>query len=99
MQVFGAVWCLFSIDRQGKCWHISCIGEGCNHLSLYCNDKHRASAFNSSYCKLVDPDEITDFSVFNFGLFYDALQSEVVQSTHFWKKLFYCFWWGLRNHR
>ncbi|XP_057531322.1 cyclic nucleotide-gated ion channel 1-like [Amaranthus tricolor] len=95
--VFGAVWYLFSIDRQGKCWHISCIGEGCNHLSLYCNDKHRASAFNSSYCKLVDPDEITDFSVFNFGLFYDALQSEVVQSTHFWKKLFYCFWWGLRN--
>ncbi|KAL2893218.1 Cyclic nucleotide-gated ion channel 1 [Bienertia sinuspersici] len=98
--VLGAVWYLLAIDRQGKCWHMSCTGVGCHHLSLYCKDKEKHALnfrLNSSYCNLVDPDHIKDASVFDFGMYYDALQSEVVQSTHFFKKLFYCFWWGLRN--
>ncbi|KAL2893219.1 Cyclic nucleotide-gated ion channel 1 [Bienertia sinuspersici] len=96
--VFGAIWYIFSIDRQGTCWRKSCIGKGCHHLSLYC--KHRPEgnySFNITYCKPVNPDEITDSSVFNFGLFYDALNSEVVQSTQFLEKFFYCFWWGFQN--
>lgn len=98
-QVIGAVWYLFAVDRQGKCWHSSCIG--CHNQSVYCKDKlhGRHYEFNSSYCNLVDPGEITNATVFNFGLYYDALQSEVVQSTDFFRKLFYCFWWGLRNLR
>ena len=37
---------------------------------------------------------------FNFGIFLDALQSGVVEtSTDFPQKFFYCFWWGLRNLR
>ncbi|KAH9619545.1 hypothetical protein KSS87_021313 [Heliosperma pusillum] len=42
---------------------------------------------------------ITNSTTFNFGMVYDALQLEVVQSGDFFKKLFYCFWWGLRNLR
>ncbi|XP_010668155.2 cyclic nucleotide-gated ion channel 1 isoform X1 [Beta vulgaris subsp. vulgaris] len=96
--VAGAAWYLFAVDRQIKCWHRSCIN--CAHLSLYCKvkEKHEEDyKFNSSYCTLTNPDEITDSTVFNFGLFYDALKSEVIQSTNFLRKLSYCFWWGLRN--
>ncbi|KNA18756.1 hypothetical protein SOVF_067880 [Spinacia oleracea] len=98
--IAGAVWYLFAVDRQGKCWHSSCSGEGCHSLSLYCKYQPNPVlnyTLSSSYCKLVDPGVITDASTFNFGMYYDALQSEVVQSTHFLRKLFYCFWWGLRN--
>ncbi|GLT53352.1 hypothetical protein SLA2020_266300 [Shorea laevis] len=37
------------------------------------------------------------YTLFDFGIFLDALQSGVVESTDFPQKLFYCFWWGLRN--
>ncbi|CAJ1974374.1 unnamed protein product [Sphenostylis stenocarpa] len=36
-------------------------------------------------------------TLFNFGIFLDALQSGVVESRDFPQKFFYCFWWGLRN--
>ncbi|XP_074273111.1 cyclic nucleotide-gated ion channel 1-like [Silene latifolia] len=98
--VLGAVWYLFAIDRLGRCWHDSCSGQGCYRLSLYCKDldKHAGSyTLDTAYCNLVQPDQITNSTSFNFGMVYDALQLEVVQSTDFFKKLFYCFWWGLRN--
>ncbi|XP_021760319.1 cyclic nucleotide-gated ion channel 1-like [Chenopodium quinoa] len=100
--VTGAVWYLFAIDRQSKCWHKSCLGERCHNLSLYCKMQDtivgaKNFEFNSTYCKPVNPNDISDGSVFNFGMYYDALQSEVVQSKPFLRKFFYCFWWGLRN--
>ncbi|KMT20322.1 hypothetical protein BVRB_1g003220 [Beta vulgaris subsp. vulgaris] len=89
---------MFAIDRQGTCWRKSCMGGGCHQLSLYCKDKHEGNyVFNNTFCKLINPDQITDSTVLNFGLFYDALNSEVLQSTHIFEKLFYCFWWGLQN--
>lgn len=92
----GAGWYLFAIDQQDRCWRLSC--QGCHDLSLYCEQKHRGTyTFNEDYCKLTDPDDIKDNSVFNFGMFYDALRLEVIQSNYFLKKLFYCFWWGLQT--
>ncbi|GLT84761.1 hypothetical protein SLE2022_029750 [Rubroshorea leprosula] len=52
---------------------------------------------NHTYCSLIDPDEIKNSTVFNFGIFSEALQSETVEARSFRKKFFYCFWWGLRN--
>jgi cyclic nucleotide gated channel len=40
-----------------------------------------------------------DKKQFDFGIFLDALQSGVVESRDFTDKLFYCFWWGLKNLR
>ncbi|CAB4300626.1 unnamed protein product [Prunus armeniaca] len=45
------------------------------------------------YC---DP-KIKNSTVFNFGIFTDALQSGVLETRDFPKKFLYCFWWGLRN--
>ncbi|KAG5251703.1 cyclic nucleotide-gated ion channel [Salix suchowensis] len=50
-------------------------------------------------CPFIHPDQIQNSTVFNFGIFIDALDSGVVGSTYFPRKFFYCFWWGLRNLR
>ncbi|KAJ6340603.1 hypothetical protein OIU77_008377 [Salix suchowensis] len=45
-------------------------------------------------CPIQTPNE----TIFNFGIFLDALQSGVVLSSmDFPQKFFYCFWWGLQN--
>ncbi|KAJ7962563.1 cyclic nucleotide-gated ion channel 1 [Quillaja saponaria] len=93
----GAFWYLFSIEAEVRCWRrelnstsTSSLNCGQHHLEL-------TKRLNVS-CALVEPDQITNSKVFNFGIFIDALQSEVVESTtDFPQKFFYCFWWGLRN--
>ncbi|KAK2423350.1 cyclic nucleotide-gated ion channel [Trifolium repens] len=53
---------------------------------------------NSTTCPYKDPNGIIDPSIFNFGIFIDALTSRVVElNTSFHRKFFYCFWWGLCN--
>ncbi|CAO2835495.1 unnamed protein product [Amaranthus hypochondriacus] len=94
--VLGALWYIFAIDQMIRCWLKACI-QGCHQLPFYCNEYDKQHAvdykFNNSYCTLVD----SDHAAFNFGLFDDALRSDVVQSNQFLRKIPYCFWWGLRN--
>ncbi|KAK9743154.1 hypothetical protein RND81_03G220500 [Saponaria officinalis] len=98
--MIGAAWYLFSIDRLSNCWHESCIGRGCLHLhaSIYCTQSRvNDYTFNKTYCSFVDPDQVKSLMVYDFGMFNEALQSEVVQSRTFSKKISLCFWWGLRS--
>lgn len=97
--VLGAFWYLFSIDRQDTCWRDSCgKHEHCELYGLYCDAKRTGDySFLNSSCRLLDPDELKDPTDFDFGIFLDALRSQVVEKRNFWQKLFYCFWWGLRN--
>ncbi|KAJ8420365.1 hypothetical protein Cgig2_001191 [Carnegiea gigantea] len=97
--VVGAAWYLFAIDRQHKCWHESCKGIGCSHLFSRCDVERGSYALNETFCALVDPDQIVDSDVFNFGIYYDVLRLKIVERHHFFKKLIYCFWWGLRSLR
>uniref|UniRef100_A0A1J3I8E0 Putative cyclic nucleotide-gated ion channel 3 n=1 Tax=Noccaea caerulescens TaxID=107243 RepID=A0A1J3I8E0_NOCCA len=97
--VFGSFWYLISIERKDRCWREACEKiDGCVHANLYCSptgeDNRR---FLNGSCLLIDPEDITDSTVFNFGIFTEALQSRVVESGDFPKKFFFCFWWGLRN--
>ncbi|XP_022757541.1 putative cyclic nucleotide-gated ion channel 13 [Durio zibethinus] len=98
--VVGAFWYLFSIEREDDCWR-KAIGSG-KERALYCDrdsttiNTTSVSLLNSS-CPFTNPDNIKDPKVFNFGIFIDALQSGVVETSEFRKKFFYCFWWGLRN--
>ncbi|MBA0709109.1 hypothetical protein Golax_024173 [Gossypium laxum] len=43
------------------------------------------------------PIQTPNTTLFNFGIFLNALQSGVVESENFPEKFFYCFWWGLQN--
>ncbi|KAJ7951295.1 Cyclic nucleotide-gated ion channel 1 [Quillaja saponaria] len=94
----GAFWYLFSIEAEVRCWlremdnNSSTSFLDCGRLFPDVTERLKGS------CKLIEPDEITDSKIFNFGIFFNALQSGVVKSkTDFSQKFFYCFWWGLRN--
>ncbi|PON50117.1 Voltage dependent potassium channel [Parasponia andersonii] len=93
--LLGAFWYLFSIERETKCWQDACGNNStCNRDSLYCDSFQVNNTFLNASCPILDEDK----SLFDFGIFLDALKSGVVKSnTDFPQKFFYCFWWGLRN--
>ncbi|CAJ2631331.1 unnamed protein product [Trifolium pratense] len=98
--VVGANWYLLSVESQVRCWYREMDNDSLFHASyLGCGQQNeRVFPLLNSTCIFVDPDEIKDTKTFNFGIFSDALQSLVVDSTtKFPYKFFYCFWWGLRN--
>ncbi|KAL4594933.1 hypothetical protein ACB092_12G055000 [Castanea dentata] len=93
-QVLGAFWYLFSIEREMACWHIACTKHiGCNSSSFKCQLSLRNHTFLNDYCPVEPPNT----TLFDFGIFLDALQSGTVASKDFPRKFAYCFWWGLRN--
>ncbi|KAL9334680.1 hypothetical protein Peur_071861 [Populus x canadensis] len=95
--VLGAFWYLFSIERETNCWRQACGKQaGCWREFLFCDTAGGVGnlSFLDNYCPIITPNE----TVFNFGIFLDALQSGVVSSSmDFRQKFFYCFWWGLQN--
>lgn len=97
--IIGAFWYLFSIEREDSCWREVCKDRaGCDSTYWYCgNHRQENYTFLTESCPFIQPDQIQNSSVFNFGIFIDALDSGVVESTYFPRKFFYCFWWGLRN--
>ncbi|XP_027350569.1 cyclic nucleotide-gated ion channel 1-like [Abrus precatorius] len=96
----GATWYLLSVESEVRCWRRSLKNASlfrAEYLSCVDRDKNVFPVLNTT-CPFIDPDEIKDKNTFNFGIFFDALESGVVESaTDFPQKFFYCFWWGLRN--
>ncbi|GLT46657.1 hypothetical protein SLA2020_204000 [Shorea laevis] len=100
--VLGAIWYLISLERQDQCWRNVAGKNETKVALLYCDHENKSSEDDflrllDTNCSLIDPDDITNSTVFNFGIFSEALQSEIVEARRFRKKFFYCFWWGLRN--
>ena len=102
-QVVGAFWYLFSIEREYRCWHDHCGSDTNCIKSLYCASDHPHNQtivdMLKTSCPFTNPDDIKNSSVFNFGIFTDALESGVVETRDFPVKFFYCFWWALRSLR
>lgn len=94
-QVLGAFWYLLSIQREDACWRQACSIYNCNTTSLYCG---KQQGQNNSFLDDACPVQNLNNSIFNFGIYIPALQN-IVQSTDFPEKFFYCFWWGLQNLR
>ncbi|KAL2556192.1 Cyclic nucleotide-gated ion channel 1 [Forsythia ovata] len=93
--VLGAIWYLFAIERETTCWQEACGDQSaCRNSALYCEGDHTVyKKFLNESC----PIENANKTLFDFGIFLDALQSGVVESTDFPQKFLYCFWWGLQN--
>lgn len=92
--VLGAFWYLVSIERETTCWKKACGNlSTCIHESLYCDNGGSNSWFLNESC----PIKSSNTTLFDFGIFLDALQSGVTNSNDFPQKFFYCFWWGLQN--
>ncbi|KAL4614132.1 hypothetical protein ACB092_07G032400 [Castanea dentata] len=93
-QVLGAFWYFFSTQRMTACWHKYCERHtGCVQSSFNCDLNEGNHTFLNNVCRINKPDA----KLFDFGIFLEALQSGVLESTDFPQKLFYCFWWGLQN--
>ncbi|KAI5423819.1 cyclic nucleotide-gated ion channel 1 isoform X1 [Lathyrus oleraceus] len=96
----GANWYILSVESQVRCWRRE-MNKVSNFRESYLGcGRQNESVFKllNSTCLLVDPDSVNDTNTFNYGIFFDGLQSGVVDSTtDFPQKFFYCFWWGLRN--
>ncbi|KAL4295972.1 hypothetical protein GQ457_12G029790 [Hibiscus cannabinus] len=96
--VLGACWYLLSVERLEACWRSVCELEepNCQYKYFDCNrvkDPGRLAWFRSS--------NVTNLcsassSSYPFGIYGDALISDVTTSP-FFNKYFYCLWWGLRN--
>ncbi|XP_068315658.1 cyclic nucleotide-gated ion channel 1-like isoform X3 [Pyrus communis] len=82
-QVTGAFWYFFSLGRIATCWR-----EACAHCYLYCDDTFGAKPL---------ADDSLSKNTTNFGIYTDALDSIVLDSTPFVKRISYCFWWGIQN--
>ncbi|XP_058100370.1 cyclic nucleotide-gated ion channel 1-like [Magnolia sinica] len=95
--VIGAFWYLLAIERQDTCWRVACNDnkDKCSIDSLYCGGKSTRSdpTLLSSLC----PKDSENKTRFDFGIYFSALQSDVVVTRDFPKKIFYCFWWGLQS--
>lgn len=93
--MFGALWYLLSIQREDTCWRKECGKINCNFASLYCgSNTARDNIFLQNVCLTNGSDDIDP----TFGIYLPALRT-VSQSTSFFEKFFYCFWWGLQSLR
>ncbi|XP_074566439.1 cyclic nucleotide-gated ion channel 1-like [Curcuma longa] len=93
--VLGAFWYFLSIEREDSCWRHACHHTAnCTITSWYCSNGERGSMdFISALCPITDADP----EIFDFGIYLQALQLDIVKPINFLEKFFYCFWWGLQN--
>ncbi|XP_027343380.1 protein CNGC15c-like [Abrus precatorius] len=97
-KILGACWYLLSIERQEACWRSVCNLEKsfCEYGFFDCHrvkDALRISWFvASNISNLCSPND----NFYQFGIYADAVTSQVTSSA-FFNKYFFCLWWGLRN--
>ncbi|KAL1345468.1 hypothetical protein HN51_019200 [Arachis hypogaea] len=96
--ILGACWYLLSIERQEACWRNVCNVEKpfCEYAFFDCrrvgNSKRDLWFLASNITNLCSPDS----NFYQFGIYADAVTSQVTSSS-FFNKYFFCLWWGLRN--
>ncbi|XP_030943850.1 cyclic nucleotide-gated ion channel 1-like isoform X2 [Quercus lobata] len=95
-QVLGAFWYFSSTQQLAACWHVACDRNRtrCCGTSFNCDRSSRDLSFINDICRINVPNTT---STFDFGIFFPALQSGVLESPDFPQKLFFSFWWGMRN--
>ncbi|XP_062119873.1 putative cyclic nucleotide-gated ion channel 13 [Humulus lupulus] len=97
--VFGAFWYFYSIFRETACWHKACVRVGPQECTLGPFDcSHGLHPIKNltllnQHCPVNPPNP----SIFNFGIFSQAIESRIVCKTNFLRKFSRSFWWGLRN--
>ncbi|BAT90559.1 hypothetical protein VIGAN_06182300 [Vigna angularis var. angularis] len=95
--VLGASWYLLSIERQEACWRSVCdMEQSCQYGFFDCKrveDSSRVSWFIASNITLLCSPKA---KFYQFGIYGDAVASQVTTSS-FFHKYFFCLWWGLRN--
>ncbi|KAL2534820.1 putative cyclic nucleotide-gated ion channel 5 [Abeliophyllum distichum] len=101
--IVGAFWYVLSVERNDTCWQKACKhNDTCNTDFLYCgNEKMRGfndwGNIRDSVLDSSCPVDVDNNPPFDFGIFKQALSSDIVSSRNFLSKYCYCLWWGLQN--
>jgi len=97
VQVLGALWYLFSVQRQESCWREACLQESpaCQTMFFDCKT---VSGNRTIWYELSNITSLctTSSGFYPFGIYGEALDANLMSSS-FTQKYFYCFWWGLKN--
>ncbi|KAJ7298973.1 hypothetical protein O6H91_05G069600 [Diphasiastrum complanatum] len=105
----GACWYLLAVEREDTCWRKQCNLDNatstflkCKLDYLDCGSQHNDLAWaRSVWLNSTQIGQICsgsgDSSVFNFGIYGDALSNNIITTDNFFTKYWYCLWWGLRN--
>ncbi|KAG2665041.1 hypothetical protein I3760_16G111700 [Carya illinoinensis] len=93
--IVGAFWYLLAIERIDACWQDACPDNKICKRSLYCSKQTVGPS--SWHSQLNSSCSVGDNSQFDYGIFENALSSEIVSSMKFVSKYCYCLWWGLQN--
>ncbi|KAG8382314.1 hypothetical protein BUALT_Bualt05G0064400 [Buddleja alternifolia] len=97
--VLGAIWYLMSVERVFSCWKEKCREESgdvsCSIKYLDCTTDGDEQNLWYKSTKVFEKCGAKD-SDFEFGMFADALNDQVI-SINFVNKYFYCLWFGLRG--
>ncbi|RCV07394.1 hypothetical protein SEVIR_1G245600v4 [Setaria viridis] len=95
--VLGALWYLFSVQRQESCWREACLLESpaCQTMFFDCK---AVSSNRTIWYELSNITSLctTGSGFYPFGIYAEALDAKLTSSS-FTQKYFYCFWWGLKN--
>lgn len=74
--MYGALWYYFSIQREMDCWQYACRSENeCEASTFDCGGKHTFK--NITFLNDLCPINTLNTTLFNFGIFLDALQSGI----------------------
>ncbi|XP_019447642.1 PREDICTED: putative cyclic nucleotide-gated ion channel 8 isoform X2 [Lupinus angustifolius] len=102
--ITGSVWYLLAIERNDRCWRDACKGvEICQTQFLYCGSSNKrvpnyddwrniSMSVLKTHC-FIENDNLP----FKYGIYSQAIESNIVASIDFFPKLCYCLWWGLQN--
>ncbi|KAI3869752.1 hypothetical protein MKW98_030933 [Papaver atlanticum] len=99
--IVGAFWYLLAVERNDTCWLKACASvKECNVTFLYCS--HHTEGFdtwlNMSGPILKKECSANDDNLsFNFGIYSQAVTSDIISSRKFLSKYCYSLWWGLQN--
>ncbi|CAN6564342.1 unnamed protein product [Malus baccata var. baccata] len=107
--LYGSMWYVFAVIRELHCWRVYV----CKHETIcdidrfrsyfYCgrsSQKNILKKINVIAPRLqcsVELQKPTSSFPFDYGIYQSALQSNLASSRDYPRKVFHCFWWGLRN--
>ncbi|KAL8502445.1 hypothetical protein ACS0TY_021547 [Phlomoides rotata] len=101
--IVGALWYVLSVERNDTCWQRACKRNGqCSTNFLYCGNEKMDnyddwSKIREGILSAACPVDVDNNPPFDFGIFKQALASEIVSTRKFLSKYCYCLWWGLQN--
>ncbi|CAN6699296.1 unnamed protein product [Malus baccata var. baccata] len=109
IQLYGSMWYIFAVIRELECWK----AYVCKHETIcdidrfysyfYCgrsSQKNNLKKINVTIPRVqcsVELQKTTSSFPFDYGIYLAALQSNLASSRDYPRKIFHCFWWGLRN--